>query len=108
MRTLILLVIVALSCQAAADTGHLKTEVNPGRAGVFIDGKYVGPAANFKIARTYDVSPGEHEVRLLEPRYEDFVTKVTISGGQKTVLKSQVETAASGQASVWSTSDGAS
>ena len=25
-------------------TGYLKTSVNPGRAGVFIDGKYVGPA----------------------------------------------------------------
>jgi PEGA domain len=91
MRTLILLVVVSITCLAAADTGRLKTEVDPGRAGVFIDGKYVGPAANFKIARTYDVSPGEHEVRLVEPRYEDFVTKVTISGGKKTVLKANLK-----------------
>ena len=91
MRTLILLVIVSLGCLAAADTGRLKTEVDPGRAGVFVDGKYVGPAANFKIARTYDVSPGEHDVRLVELRYEDFVAKVTISADKKTVLKAKLK-----------------
>ncbi len=54
---------------------------------MFVDGKYLGPAANFKIARTYELSPGEHEVRLEEPRYEEIVTKVTITAGKKTVLK---------------------
>ena len=49
MRTSILLLSVSFLC-AGADTGRLKTEVDPGRAGVFIDGKYVGPAGNFKIA----------------------------------------------------------
>jgi hypothetical protein len=87
---MILLASTALVC-LAADTGRLKTEVNPGRAGVFIDGKYVGPAANFKIARTYELSPGEHEVQLAEPRYEEIVTKVTIVAGKKTVLKQQMK-----------------
>jgi hypothetical protein len=86
MRILAVLLLSSLTC-AAADTGRLKTEVNPGRAGVFIDGKYVGPAANFKIARTYEVAPGEHEVKLSEPRYEEIVRKVTITAGKKTVLK---------------------
>ena len=58
---------------------------------MFIDGKYVGPAANFKIARIYELSPGEHEVRLAEPRYEEIVTKVTITAGKKTVLKEQMK-----------------
>ena len=65
-------------------TGYLKTKVDPGRAGVFIDGKYVGPAANFKVSRKYAVSPGEHEVKLLEPRYEDIVKKVTVQAGKTT------------------------
>ena len=86
MRLLAVVVLSALAC-AAADTGKLKTEVNPGRAGVFIDGKYVGPAANFKVAQTYDVAPGEHEVRLEEPRYQEIVKMVTITAGKKTVLK---------------------
>jgi PEGA domain len=90
MRTLILLAGASLVC-FAADTGRLKTEIDPGRAGVFIDGKYVGPAANFKIARTYELSPGEHEIRLEEPRYEEIVTKVTITAGRKTILKEKMK-----------------
>jgi hypothetical protein len=85
MRILAALLLSSLAC-AAADTGRLKTEVKPGRAGVFVDGKYVGPAANFKIARTYEVAPGDHEVKLSEPRYEEIVRKVTITAGKTTVL----------------------
>jgi hypothetical protein len=86
MRILAALVLTSLAC-LAADTGRLKTEVNPGRAGVFIDGKYVGPAANFKIAKTYEVAPGEHEVKLADPRYQEIVKKVTITTGKTTVMQ---------------------
>ena len=74
--------LLAVLCGVAAvgqqSAGYLKTNVNPGRAGVFIDGKYVGPAANFRIGRKYAVAAGEHEVRLSEPRYEDVVKTVKI------------------------------
>ena len=86
MRIIVAVILASLAC-LAADTGRLKTEVNPGRAGVFIDGKYVGPAANFKVAQTYEVAAGEHEVRLVDPRYQEIVKKVTIASGKKTVLK---------------------
>lgn len=62
--------------------GYIETHVNPGRAGVFIDGKYVGPAANFRIARKYAVSPGEHEIKLAEPRYEEVTVKVNVEAGR--------------------------
>jgi hypothetical protein len=81
--------LIALSIvpvQGQQNTGYLKTKVNPGRAGVFIDGKYVGPAANFGVGRKYALPPGQHEVRLSEPRYEDLVTKVTIEAGKTTKL----------------------
>ena len=29
-------------------SAYLKTNVDPGRAGVFVDGKYQGPATNFR------------------------------------------------------------
>jgi hypothetical protein len=61
--------------------------VDPGRAGVFVDGKYLGPAANFKMARSYQLSAGEHEVLLREPRYEDIKTKVTVTAGKTTTVK---------------------
>jgi hypothetical protein len=80
------LVAVAALPVAAQNTGYLKTKVNPGRAGVFIDGKYVGPAENFRVGQKYPVAPGEHEVRLSEPRYEEIVKKVDIQAGKTTKL----------------------
>jgi hypothetical protein len=86
LRTAVLLLAAAALPVAAQTTGYLKTKIDPGRAGVFIDGKYVGPAGNFGVGRKYAVAPGEHEVRLAEPRYEEFVTKVTIQSGKTTKL----------------------
>jgi hypothetical protein len=82
------LALAALCVPVFADqnSGYLKTKVNPGRTGVFIDGKYVGPAANFKVARKYPVAAGEHEIKLTEPRYEEMVTKVTIEPGKTKTL----------------------
>ncbi len=69
------------------ETGFLKVSANPGRAGVFIDDKYVGPSANFRIDRRYTVAAGTHEVKLCDPRYEDVVRTVTIEPGKTTRLK---------------------
>jgi hypothetical protein len=56
-----------LSCLAQG-TGSLCVKANTGRAGVFLDGKYLGPAANFRVARTYQVPAGSHELKLEDPR----------------------------------------
>jgi hypothetical protein len=84
----LLIAVASIPVVAQQNTGSLKTSINPGRAGVFIDGKYVGPAGNFGVGRKYAVAAGEHEVRLSEPRYEDVVTKVTVQAG-KTVSLAQ-------------------
>jgi hypothetical protein len=78
--------ILQLPITAQNGGGFLETKVNPGRAGVFVDGKYLGPAANFRVARKYALAAGEHEVKLVEPRYEEFSTKVTITAGKTTVI----------------------
>jgi hypothetical protein len=72
-------------------TGYLKVKAHPGRAGVFVDGKYLGPAANFRVARTYSVAPGEHELKLSEPRYEDVVKKINVTAGKKTVVREDMK-----------------
>jgi PEGA domain len=82
----LLIVVAVIPVMAQQGNGYIKTKVDPGRAGVFVDGKYVGPAANFRVGRKYSVSPGDHEIKLVEPRYEDVVTKVTIQAGKTTVL----------------------
>jgi len=79
-----------LACGAAIgqqkDTAYMKTKVDPGRAGVFVDGKYVGPAKNFGIARKYALPPGQHQVKLVEPRYEELSTTVDLKAGKTTDL----------------------
>jgi hypothetical protein len=74
-----------LLCLAQQD-GSLCVKANTGRAGVFVDGKYMGPAANFGVARTYKVAAGEHELKLVDPRYEEATTKVTVAAGKKTTI----------------------
>jgi len=70
----------------AQENGFLCVKANTGRAGVFVDGKYLGPAANFRIARTYSVASGSHELKLIDPRYEELTTTVTIQPGKKTTI----------------------
>jgi len=79
-----LLIAVSLCAQ---QTGYMKTKVEPGRAGVFVDGKYMGPAANFGMARKYALTPGAHKIKLAEPRYEDLETSVTVEAGKTVELK---------------------
>lgn len=66
------------------DAAYLKTKVDPGRAGVFVDGKYLGPARNFGVARKYSVPAGQHQVKLVDPRYEEFSTTVELKAGKTT------------------------
>lgn len=70
--------------------GYLKTKVDPGRAGVFVDGKYVGPAANFRVSRKYALPEGEHEIRLSDPRYEEVDRKLSIRAGEVTSLSERL------------------
>ena len=67
-------------------TSWLKVKVDPGRAGVFVDGKYLGPASNFGVGRKYALPPGEHKIKLVEPRYEEIETTVTLAAGKTSVL----------------------
>jgi hypothetical protein len=88
-RTILFSVLVLAGLPAlclAQETGSLSVKANTGRAGVFVDGKYLGPAANFRVARTYAVPAGDHELKLSDPRFEEFTTKVTIKPGKKTTV----------------------
>lgn len=72
-------------------TGYIKVKANPTSAGVFIDGKYVGPAANFGFACKYAVPAGEHEIVLRDPRCQDFTRKVTIEAGKTTSISQSLQ-----------------
>jgi hypothetical protein len=74
--------LLATAAFAAKDTGYVKAHGNPGDAGVFINGKYVGPATRFTVAEKYPAPVGEVEVSIKDPRCEDFTTKVTVKPGK--------------------------
>jgi hypothetical protein len=61
-----------------ADTGYIRARGSPADAGLFVDGKYLGPASRFTVPEKYAVSAGEHEVTLQDPRREKFTAKVTV------------------------------
>jgi hypothetical protein len=96
-RAALVIAVCCVPALAQQNTGYLKAKVDPGRAGVFVDGKYVGPAANFKMVRKYAVAPGEHEIRLVEPRYEEVVKKVTVEAGKTVHLSETMKAVAPGQ-----------
>jgi hypothetical protein len=66
------------------DKGYVKARVSPGDAGVFINGKYVGPVSRFTVPEKYEAPVGEVEVTFRDPRCEDYTTKVTVKGGKTT------------------------
>jgi hypothetical protein len=82
----LLLLIASATLMGQSKDAYLKVKVNTGRAGVFVDGKYLGPAANFRCARKYAVTPGKHEIRLSEPRFEDAVATQEFPAGKTTVV----------------------
>ena len=84
---LVALLTAACTLMAQGDQTHLKTNVTPSRAGVFVDGKYLGPAGNFGMARKYALPAGQHQVKLVDPRYEEFSTTVELKAGQTTKLE---------------------
>jgi hypothetical protein len=90
-RAALMIAVAVTPLVAQQGTGYLKTKINPGRAGVFVDGKYVGPAGNFGVGRKYAISPGEHEIKLMEPRYEPVTAKVTIEAGKTAQLKQDMK-----------------
>jgi len=87
-RSMIAVVGLLMAGSLTAQDGYLKLKVEPGRTGVFVDGKYVGPASNFGVGRKYALSAGEHQIKLVEPRYEEVSTSVKIES-HKTATVSQ-------------------
>ena len=78
---------LTVSSLAAEETGHIKARGKPSNAGVFINGKYIGPAYRFTVPEKYEAPVGEVEVTFKDPRYEDFTTKVSVKAKKTTKIK---------------------
>jgi hypothetical protein len=64
--------------------GYVKAYGSPGDAGVFINGKYAGPAHRFSLSEKYGAPADQVEVTFREAQYEDYTTKVDVSAHKTT------------------------
>ncbi len=69
-------------------TATLKLNIEPKRAAVFLDDKYVGHASEFGGAfRSMLISPGKHRIKVELPGYRTYDTEINLLAGQKTEVK---------------------
>jgi PEGA domain len=72
-------------------TATVKLAVQPTRAAVFIDGQFMGHAAEFQgLGRGVLVAPGQHTIKIALPGYQTFTTKITASANQKVEVKTSL------------------
>src|SRR5437764_15222763 len=55
-------------------------------SGVWVDGNYVGYLKELKGSKKITLLPGEHEVIVRQSGYQDFVQKVVVEPGGKTLV----------------------
>ena len=71
-----------------AVTAEVKISVNPDRAAVFLDGRYVGHAAEFGSGLI--VAPGHRKISISLPGYQTFSTEVDLAPRQKFQIKTDL------------------
>jgi hypothetical protein len=72
-------------------TSEVKVDVQPDRAAVFVDGRFLGHAG--ELGGTFHsmlLSPGTHRIKVELPGYQTFETDVTVVAGQKSVVKTNL------------------
>ncbi len=73
------------------DWAIVKLKVFPERAAVFLDGRFVGHVGEFQgLARSLEVAPGHHAIKITLPGYIPFETEITPLARQKVEVKTQL------------------
>ena len=69
----------------------LKISVNPSRAAVFLDGRFVGHVGEFEgLGRGLLVVPGRHQIKIALPGYKTFEDSINPQPKQKVELKTEL------------------
>ncbi len=73
-------------------TAQLKVDVQPDRAAVFVDDRFLGHAGELGGAfHSMLLSPGKHRIKVELPGYQTFESDVTLVAGQRSVVKTNLE-----------------
>jgi PEGA domain len=74
-----------------AELATVKINVNPSRAAVFVDNRFVGHVGEFGgLGRAMEVVPGAHHIRIALPGYATFETDINPLPGQKVEVKTDL------------------
>ena len=69
----------------------VKIIVNPSRAAVFMDGRFIGHVGEFEgVGRALLVAPGPHQIKIALPGYKTFETQISPLARQKVELKTDL------------------
>ncbi|MGO8786190.1 MAG: PEGA domain-containing protein [Terriglobia bacterium] len=69
----------------------VKLNVSPSRAAVFVDGLYVGHVKEFEgLGRGMLVAPGDHQISIALPGYQEFETNIKPLPNQKVEIKTEL------------------
>jgi hypothetical protein len=72
-------------------TATLKLDIEPGRAAVFLDEKFVGHAKEFGGSfHSMLISPGKHHIKVELPGYRTYDTTIDLLPNQKTEVKTEL------------------
>jgi hypothetical protein len=72
-------------------TATLKLTVQPNRAAVFLDDRYIGHVGEFGGKfRSLLIAPGKHRVKIELPGYRTFETEVNLLAGKKSEVKTDL------------------
>jgi PEGA domain-containing protein len=74
-----------------AELATIKINVNPSRAAVFVDNRFVGHVGEFGgLGRAMQVVPGKHHIRIALPGYATFQTDINPQPRQKVEVKTDL------------------
>ena len=74
-----------------AELATIKIDVNPSRAAVFVDDRFVGHVGEFEgMGRAMQVAPGPHHIRIALPGYATFETDINPQPRQKVEVKTDL------------------
>lgn len=69
----------------------VKISVNPTRAAVFMDGRFVGHVGEFGgVGRALLVAPGSHQIKIALPGYKTFESDINPTANQKVEVKTEL------------------
>lgn len=72
-------------------TSSLRLDIEPRRAAVFLDGRYVGHVDEFNgKSNPLLMSAGQHRIKIELPGYQTFETEVNLLPSQKSELKTEL------------------